>query len=172
MAAAHTIWISALSLKSLAEWCVQVTGEQIEVRTTQDPSAFTFYDCYHGKQLQPRMAASEISAGSSVTRSVTLSFPIEAGGLGCLLRLSTGQNSTINHASLSEFLTEMATLTDSRPLRSFSREWTGLQQQLILNNATELRSASGAPDGMVLAPPGEFRFQIKGVGHEGSSTVQ
>ena len=149
-----------------------VEGGQIELTTTAEPSSFTFYDCYHGTQLQPNIITTAATTAVTTETTLTLSFPIEAGGLGCLLRLAANSSVASNRSALSAFLGTMANLTSGKPLRSFSREWTGLQQQLIAHNATAPAPAAAPPVGMVRIPPGSFNFVLKGVGHESSSVVQ
>jgi formylglycine-generating enzyme required for sulfatase activity len=149
------------------------TGAQIELSVTPQLSVepYDYFDCYHGNKLQPTPA--------TAATTITLSFPIEAGGIGCLLRLGK-QSATINRTTLAAFLDTMTKLTAGKPLRSFSREWNALQQKLLPHNKTS-KSATAAkvgvadsmpPEGMVLVPPGVFNFLLKGVGHEGSAQVQ
>ena len=161
------------------------TGAQIELSVAEaSAEAFRYYDCYHGQPLRPMAAA---AAG----KTATLSFTIESGGIGCLLRLGK-QSTTINQTALDAFLGTMAKLTAGKPLRSYSRAWYALPQTLLPHNKTTMAtgtSASGTaetapagsassasvahmPAGMVLAPPGAFHFLLKGVGHEGSAQVQ
>ena len=144
-----------------------VTGAQIEISTTGDPASFAFYDCYHGAQLRPKAVRETDASGVTISK-LALSFSIESGGIGCLLRLAP--NSTLSQASLSGFLGRMAKLTTGKPLGSLSREWKGLQMKMIAHNATP--ATDSPPAGMVLAPPGSFHFALRGVGHEGSSVVQ
>lgn len=142
---------------------MQATGLQIELDLTQEQSVeqFNYYDCYHGKQLQP--------TPTMTATTTTLSFPIEAGGIGCLLRLGK-QSTTIKQTDLANFLGTMTKLTAGKPLRSYSREWSALQQTLVSHKKT--MPPHGVPEGMVLVPPGVFHFSLKGVGHEGSAQVQ
>jgi iron(II)-dependent oxidoreductase len=167
------------------------TGPQIELSSAteeQSTEAFRYYDCYHGQPLEPT---------ASLGPPATLSFTIEAGGIGCLLRLGK-QSTTINQTALDAFLGTMARLSAGKPLRSYSRAWHALPQTLLPHNKTTMVTAAAAaagsaasgtaetvpagsassaravpvPAGMVLVPPGTFDFLLKGVGHEGSAQVQ
>lgn len=158
-----TAWLSSNTVVVCnAHFCncvLQATGLQIELDAKQEQ--YRYYDCYHGNQLQP--------TPTMTAATTTLSFPIEAGGIGCLLRLDE-QSTTINQTELAHFLDTMSKLTAGKPLRSYSREWSALQQTLVSHKKTI--SPHGVPEGMVLVPPGVLHFSLKGVGHEGSAQVQ
>lgn len=133
-----------------------------------------FYDCYHGKLLNPtfpdsfedsdrvKMKESQRPRASRLVGKLLLNFSIEANGYGCIL-------STESEASdqLSNFLKSMNALTQ-KPLASFSKTWNYLPQKMVEMRATKL--VETAPPGMVHIPSGEFNFMTSGVEIEGNDS--
>jgi gamma-glutamyl hercynylcysteine S-oxide synthase len=122
-----------------------------QIRLASEPG-WRYYDLWHGTELQPEVAGSE----------VTLSFEMGRHGYGAIL--ATAKLSS----SEKQLLAEMRTLA-ARPLASFSQEWHFLPQQLVEIAATKPTAAP--PDGMVAIPEGDFTFAVSGIEIEGGNEI-
>ncbi len=111
-----------------------------------------YFDLWNGVELKPEARAA----------SVVLSFPMEANGYGALLA------TTSVSAELEKFVAEMGALA-KRPLQSFTKERTVLQQKAVPIDWTDKRK--DAPAGMLRIPGAEFRFQVSGIEIEGENEV-
>ena len=133
-----------------------------------------YYDCYRGVPLHPD------------TQGV-LSFDIQPWGFACVLAtVNTTTPLTPTEAAdispsrlrngaptqpqrLSSLLQRMASLT-AQPLRSFTRQWTYLQQTHLTHQRTSpLRPPGDEREDEVYVPGGLYRFDSSSVEVEGAS---
>lgn len=142
----ETLWTLINRLSS------NVTGNQIQIDV--DPS-WKVYDCYHGSELHSFEKTLAHSTHTSL--KVSLSFPIEALGYGCILAVEPSKVTT----ELKSFLSHMAALT-KKPLASYSPEHVVLKQTMTINEPSMHHSAT--PDGMVKIPTSvSFNFTVHGI---------
>lgn len=111
-----------------------------------------YYDLWHGKELTPGLRNGK----------ATLTLEIEGRGFGAIL----ASEETAASARLKDLLPYMAKRSE-RPLASYSREWTSVQQTMVEIPATQ--PASDVPAGMVRIPAGDFDFQVRGIEIEGGN---
>ena len=126
-----------------------LSGPQLEVDAA--PGA-RYFDLYHGVELTP-----ELESGRHV-----LNFEIEANGFGAVL--ATDESLA---AALSTLLREMKQAS-SKPLASFSHEWSVLTQHIV--PIASAPAPATAPPGMVGVPAGDFRFRVDGIEIEGDDS--
>lgn len=112
-----------------------------------------YFDLYHGVQLTP-----EVHGDSAVLR-----FEIEAKGFGALLGTKSDPS-----APMKALMHKMSAMT-AKPLKSFSREWSFLPQQIV--QITSTKPPSGVPAKMIKIPAGDFVFRVKGIEIEGSDDI-
>ncbi len=124
-------------------------GQQIELEPDE---GMRYFDLYHGVELRPERNPD----GKAV-----LSFSIEAHGYGALLATKTSPE-----AGVQALMSKMKELT-TKPLASYSHEWTVLPQQIVPIAATKPPSIT--PPGMVKIPAGDFVFKVQGIEIEGSN---
>jgi iron(II)-dependent oxidoreductase len=124
-----------------------LAGQQI---TLPAIPGMRYFDLYQGVELTPE----------SSTAPVTLSFPLEAGGFGAILATAAPPR------DLASFLSEMKTLT-ARPLRSYSKEWSVLPQQIA--EIAKTSPAQTAPQGMLEIPAASYEFRVSGIMIEGGN---
>ncbi len=122
-----------------------VDGEQLAIPAE---TGMRYFDLWNGQELHPQ----------SFKGQTTLSFEIESRGFDAILATASPDE------GLQEFLKSMSRLSD-RPLASYSSLWQPLKMHIVEMPAT--KSYAQAPDGMVLIPAGDFRFQVNGVEIEG-----
>jgi formylglycine-generating enzyme required for sulfatase activity len=122
-------------------------GQQIELEPDE---GMRYFDLYHGVELRPERNPD----GKAV-----LSFSIEAHGYGALLATKTSPE-----AGVQALMSKMKELT-TKPLASYSHEWTVLPQQIVPIAATKPPSIT--PPGMVKIPAGGFVFKVQGIEIEG-----
>ena len=126
-----------------------VTGDQIAVPYR---AGRKYFDVWHGVELEP-----VIQGGSA-----TLRFDLEGLGFGAILVLDPGAGVQ----GLDSVLRQMHEWAKT-PLKSLSREWHFLPQQMVEIPPT--KPAASAPAGMVKIPAGEFNFEVSGIEIEGSN---
>jgi formylglycine-generating enzyme required for sulfatase activity len=122
-------------------------GQQIELEPDE---GMRYFDLYHGVELRPERNPD----GKAV-----LSFSIEAHGYGALLATKTSPE-----AGVQALMSKMKELS-TKPLASYSHEWTVLPQQIVPIAATKPPSIT--PPGMVKIPAGGFVFKVQGIEIEG-----
>jgi len=120
--------------------------------TVAHKEGMRYFDLYHGVELKPAM-----KSGDAV-----LEFETEAHGYGAILA-TTGEPD----ARIKELMSKMAAIT-SKPLTSYSHEWTSLPQKLIEIAATT--PAKSAPEEMVRVEGGSFDFKVEGIEIEGTDS--
>jgi formylglycine-generating enzyme required for sulfatase activity len=139
---------------------VQMLVKQLESSAGGSGSgdAAAYFDCYAGTKLEPDDGK--------------LSFPLEAGGFGCVLRLKQAAQQP---ASLKAYLSEMSEMTQRTPLAALDATWRVLEQTMVdIPPAAGKRSAGGSPPppGMVLVPHvSDFKFHAAGVEIEGKDSL-
>ena len=137
---------------------------------------WTFWDAYHGIQLQPTKVARS-SKGRTV---VSLSFSVEGGGYGAVLATRNGSSVAAAGTPFARFLGTMAHET-ATPLRKLSPTWHFLPQTMVPTvrvvtgdtNATATAApAPPPPHDMVRLPASTFAFATAGAEIEDRSDVQ
>ena len=123
-----------------------VGGHQLRVPWTE---GMQYYDLWHGVALKPERDGD----------SAILNFELEAKGFGSVLATAAPLPEGLKRA-----VAEAA--ASSRPLSSYSHEWTFLPQQLV-----DIAPTKPAPPGMVPIPAVDFLFQVEGIEIEGSNTL-
>lgn len=131
-------------------------GPSTQQLQLQGCSAFAaFYDLYHGTRLEP-------SPGPKPDEC-TLSFPMEALGVGAVLGLPRTGDAP---AGLASFLDKMASMT-ARDLATYSANAAWIQQTMV--NET-VPPVSTAPAGTVLIGGSvNYTFNVSGIEIEGGS---
>ncbi len=142
-APARTLW----TIVNRNEFSVE--GDQLRIPFHR---GLRFYDLWHGAELHPRLEKDE----------AILAFPIE--GLGFAAVLATEEDSS--SPALRELLLFMAARSQ-KPLASYSRAWSAVQQTIVEISAT--KPVASAPSGMVAIPEGDFDFSVHGLEIEGGN---
>ena len=124
-----------------------IAGRQIAVPHT---AGARYFDLYGGGELPP-----VVEGGNAV-----LSFPMEAHGFGAVLAAAAPPG------DLDAFLSKMKDLT-GRPLRTYSKEWKVLPQQMV--EIAPTRKPPAPPPGMTAIPAGAFDFRVSGIEIEGGN---
>ncbi|MGA2249800.1 formylglycine-generating enzyme family protein [Terracidiphilus sp.] len=152
----YGVYSSRWPLGNQAVWTIvnrneyNVSGPQTIVAA--DPGT-RYFDLYHGVELTPIHRGSES----------VLEFSIEAQGYGAVFAIHGEPD-----ARLIDSMAKMARMT-SKPLSSYSNQWTQLPQQLIEIPTTT--TVSSAPSGMVQVPSGSFDFKVEGIEIEGADAI-
>jgi gamma-glutamyl hercynylcysteine S-oxide synthase len=107
-----------------------------------------YFDLWMGLELHPAREG----------ESSVLSFDLEENGYGAVL-----ETTAPDHA-LDALLAIMHGLS-GRPLRSFSRQWVALPQQLV--NIPQAVASKGTLQNMVRIPEADFVFRVNGIEIEG-----
>lgn len=127
-----------------------VSGMQM---TVPHASGMRYFDLYHGVELKP---VSEVNDD-------VLEFDTAAHGYGAVLA-TLGEPD----AHFKELMAKMAQMT-SKPLSSYSHEWTALSQKLV--EITPTQPASSTPEGMVRIAGGPYDFKVEGIEIEGTDDI-
>jgi len=152
----HGVFASKFKGSGRTVWTVinrnpfDVGGRQLRVPWSE---GVRYYDLWHGVELSPERDG----------ETAVLSFVLEGGGFGSVLATVDPLPENLKRA-LAE-----GTASSSRPLSSYSHEWTVLQQQIVDIEPT--RPAKSAPSGMVKIPEADFLFQCEGIEIEGFNTL-
>ncbi len=128
-----------------------VDGPQIELRAE---AGMRYFDLYHGVELQP---------AKNPSGTVSLSFPLEAHGIGALLATAAAPD-----ANMQTLMSKMKELS-AMSLSSYAHEWKTMPQQIVTIAAT--KPAAGSPPDMVKIPEGDFRFKVNGIEVEGFDDI-
>jgi gamma-glutamyl hercynylcysteine S-oxide synthase len=128
-----------------------VDGDQMEVSSKE---GLRYFDLYHGVELKTQTR--------SGNRTV-LAFPIEARGYGAILATAAAPDQ-----KLLAVMSKMKEMT-ATPLANYSHEWKVVPQQIVPIAPT--KAATGAPDGMVKIPAGDFLFKVSGIEIEGFNDI-
>ena len=128
-----------------------VEGNQMEVPTKE---GVHYFDLYHGVELKPQT----MPGGKAV-----LSFSIEEKGYGAILATKTAPAQNVQ-----ALMSKMKEMT-AKPLAAYSHEWKLVPQQIVPIQPT--RAATGAPEGMVKIPQGDFLFKVAGIEIEGFDDI-
>jgi formylglycine-generating enzyme required for sulfatase activity len=107
-----------------------------------------YFDLWHGTEIKTTK-----ESGGAV-----LSFDMEEDGYGAILETAAPDH------TLNTLLATMHTLSE-KPLRTFSREWHTLHQQIV--DIPETAAPSGTPKNMVRVPEADFVFRVNGIEIEG-----
>ncbi len=125
----------------------EVAGQQIALPRA---AGRRYFDLWNGVELKPEPDGD----------NVTLSFRMEPNGYGALLETADSS------PELEKLLIRMAALS-ARPLMSYKKEPPILTQKLV--EIAPVRPPASAPEGMILIPAGDFRFQVSGIMIEGEN---
>ena len=128
-----------------------VEGNQMEVPTKE---GVHYFDLYHGVELKPQT----MPGGKAV-----LSFSIEEKGYGAILATKTAPAQNVQ-----ALMSKMKEMT-AKPLADYSHEWKVVPQQIVPIQPT--KAATGAPEGMVKIPQGDFLFKVAGIEIEGFDDI-
>ena len=169
-AAAEEGWSGAVLWTIVNRAGKNLTGAQL---TLPAEATAEYFDCYAGTRLQPQLLG-PMSAGATGAATHQLSFPLEAGGFGCVVQLRTGGAGP--PASLAAHLQTMSNLTRGRPLAALDTTWKVLPQKMVPIEPTPMSarrsSAASPPVGMVLVPHvKDFEFAVAGVEREGKDAL-
>jgi hypothetical protein len=122
------------------------TGPQLQVPAG---SSTRFYDLWHGVPIEP-----------AAERTATLSFEIERRGYGAILAV---EGDTLPEP-IKSLLPRMAARAKTR-VADLSNQWKCLPRRVV--DVPKTSPAKDAPEGMVLARGGKFRFKVSGVEIDG-----
>jgi formylglycine-generating enzyme required for sulfatase activity len=150
----YGVYASRWPLEPETVWTiVNRTEYDIEGRQMDVPlmPGMHYFDLYHGTELKP-----ETDGAIAV-----LSFSIEANGYGAVLATPKEPSDRVK-----DLMERMSAMT-SKPLASFSHQWTVLTQKLVDIPATT--PTAQAPSGMVRIPGGNFIFRVHGTEIEGGA---
>eukprot|EP01087_Luapelamoeba_hula_P014237 TRINITY_DN4143_c0_g1_i1.p1 TRINITY_DN4143_c0_g1~~TRINITY_DN4143_c0_g1_i1.p1 ORF type:complete len:741 (-),score=76.25 TRINITY_DN4143_c0_g1_i1:101-2005(-) len=127
-----------------------VTGPQMSI---PDEPGFVYLDIYHGMHLTPKVFG----------KNITLSFDIEAGGYGCVLRIRKADMSS----NITDFMKTMKQMT-THALAYYSNAHKYLSQKMVPIQAT--KPVSATPAGMIRIPANpKYRFVVQGIEIEGGN---
>ena len=112
-----------------------------------------YFDLYHGAELQ----------GEHEKSGLTLSFPLEAHGLGAIIEMPGDPDATIV-----ALMQKMEAMT-AEPLAQLSDQWQPLPQHMTDIPLT--KTSQVIPGGMVEIPAGEFDFSVQGLEIEGDDSI-
>jgi formylglycine-generating enzyme required for sulfatase activity len=152
----YGIYASRWPLAGKTVWTIvnrneyKVDGAQISIPWKEGTR---YFDLYHGAEL----------AGIRDGETVSLSFPIEAHGLGAVLALSGEPD-----AATAKFLAKMKQMTEI-PLAQYDAVWRPVQQKMV--DVAPSTPAQKPPSGMVLVSGGDFVFKVRGIEIEGNDDV-
>lgn len=125
-----------------------IDGPQMDVPTAP---GMRYFDLYHGTEIKRE----------TVGADTVLDFAIEANGYGAVLA-TPGEPSD----AIKDLMHHMAMLT-SKPLASYSHEWTVLPQKMVEIASTPVLGET--PPGMIRIPGGKFLFKVRGTEIEGGA---
>ena len=152
----YGVFASHWPLQKQSVWTIvnrnvyDVDGPQIELPAVV---GMHYFDLYHGREITPQHLQ-----GKDV-----LSFHIEAKGFAALFASADPPSD-----SILRLLARMKSLT-SKPISSFSSEWTFLPQQIVPIPAT--KPSTTQPRDMVKIPAAQFEFRVHGIEIEGKNDV-
>lgn len=124
------------------------SGEQLAIPHSEGTR---YYDLWDGRELTPA-----IRGGLA-----TLNFHIEGLGFGSVLATSKQPEAAIKE--LLAFMSERS----RRELKSYSREWKPVPQQMVEIQPTKV--AASTPPGMVRIPAADYDFEVRGIEIEGGN---
>jgi iron(II)-dependent oxidoreductase len=129
-------------------------GEQIELPVS--PGA-RYFDLWHGVELHPSVRVND-------KQTIRLTFPLEPEGFGAIL----STRSKIFPEPFQKLLETMR-VSSKKQLGDYDDQWEVLRQRMVDIPATRIQNV--APEGMVLIPGGDFRFEVKGPEVAGKNQV-
>jgi formylglycine-generating enzyme required for sulfatase activity len=127
----------------------EVDGDQMAVEHVPGTA---YFDVWTGQRMEPHLE----------TDRAVCAMKLESRGFGAILAVAPGAQVQ----GLDRFLERMRELAGV-PLRSFSREWKSLPQEIVTVEGT--RRAPQVPEGMIRIPRAEFDFAVQGIEIEGQT---